>query len=314
MYSIFTSMKVFSDHWVGHPSLNKYGLHRKRLKVAQAISNFRRAQTVRVRDAHEQRLMDDGFVAIENFLPDAEFAALRDECHAAAEAAETANPPPEKPEVMGFGDSDRHDWGFDRFDGSTLNRFINPGPIAAAFPRNGRFKRLARLVCGKTMSARRNWLYQTINGDEREFHDQQREFHRDTFFNCMKYWYFIDPVTEDDGPFVYVPGSHKLTPERMAWEEKKAEAAVEARVEWERRTAAGESSPTRAGMTGSFRIEEEEFAEMDLPEPQAYPVPGNTLVVANVFGFHRRGDAVPGTRRLSLYGNHRPQPFIPIGS
>lgn len=303
MYSIFTSMKVFSDPWVGHPGLNRMGLHRKRLKTAQAISRFRRAQTVRVRDADEQHLMDQGFVAIENFLPADAFAAMQAECHAAAEAAAETTPIPDKPEVWGFGDSDRHDWGFDRFDGSTLNRFINPGPLAKAFPRNPRFKRLARLVTGKTMSPRRNWLYQTVNGDEAEIPDQQREFHRDTFFNCMKYWYFIDPVTEDDGPFVYVPGSHKLTLERLAWEEKKAQAAVEARV-----------TQNRRGMTGSFRIEESEMEAMGLPPAQSYPVPGNTLVVANVFGFHRRGDAQPGTRRLALYGNHRPQPFIPFGS
>lgn len=303
MYSIFTSMKVFSDPWVGHPGLNRMGLHRKRLKTAQAISRFRRAQTVRVRDADEQHLLDHGFVAIENFLPADEFAAMEAECHDAAEAAAQVTAVPDKPEVWGFGDSDRHDWGFDRFDGSTLNRFIKPGPLAKAFPRNPRFKRLARLVTGKTMSPRRNWLYQTVNGDEAEIPDQQREFHRDTFFNCMKYWYFIDPVTEDDGPFVYVPGSHKLTLERLAWEEKKAQSAVEARI-----------AKNRREMTGSFRIEHAEIEAMGLPPAQSYPVPGNTLVVANVFGFHRRGDAVPGTRRLALYGNHRPQPFIPFGS
>jgi hypothetical protein len=303
VYSIFTSMKVFSDPWVGHPGLNRLGMHRKRLKAAKAISRFRRAQTVRPRDTDEQHLLDQGFVAVENFLPDQEFAELQEECHAAAASAAQSTPLPERPEVWGFGDSDRHDWGFDRFDGSTLNRFIKPGPCAAAFPRNRRFKRLARLVTGKTMSARRNWIYQTVNGDENEIPDQQREFHRDTFFNCMKYWFFVDPVREQDGPFVYVPGSHKLTPERLAWEERKADAAVAARLEGNRR-----------GMTGSFRIEEAEFADLGLPPPQSYPVPHNTLVVANVFGFHRRGDAVPGTRRLSLYGNHRPQPFIPFGS
>lgn len=303
MYSIFTSMKVFSDPWVGHPGLNKFGLHRKRVKTAQAISNFRRAQTVRAHDADEQHLMDQGFVAIKNFLLDTEFVALRDECHAAAEAAKATHPLPEKPKIWGFGDSDRHDWGFDRFDGGTLNRFIKPGPLAAVFPHKKRFRRLARVVTGKTMSPRRNWIYQTVNGDESEIPDQQREFHRDTFFDCMKYWFFIDPVREEDGPFVYVPGSHKLTPERLAWEEKKAGDAVEARTQNYGR-----------GMTGSFRIEEEEMAAMGLPEAQSYPVLGNTLVVANVFGFHRRGDAVPGTQRLSLYGNHRPEPFIPIGS
>ena len=90
MYSIFTSMKVFSDPWVGHPGLNRMGLHRKRLKTAQAISRFRRAQTVRVRDADEQHLMDQGFVAIENFLPADAFAAMQAECHAAADAAAEA--------------------------------------------------------------------------------------------------------------------------------------------------------------------------------------------------------------------------------
>lgn len=303
MYSIFTSMKVFSDPWVGHPGLNRLGMHRKRLKAAQAISRFRRAQSVHGYDSNERHLLDHGYVAIENFLPEAEFAALRDECHASVDAAKVATPLPAKPEVWGFGDSDRHDWGFDRFDGSTLNRFIKPGPLAAAFPRGRRFKRLARIVTGKAMAPRRNWIYQTVNGDDTEIPDQQREFHRDTFFNCMKYWFFIDPVREEDGPFVYVPGSHKLTPERLAWEEKKADAAVEARIQ-----------KNRKGMTGSFRIEESELAALGLPPAQSYPVPGNTLIVANVFGFHRRGDAVPGTDRLSLYGNHRPQPFIPFGS
>jgi hypothetical protein len=303
MYSIFTSMKVFSDPWVGHPGLNRLGMHRKRVKAAQAISRFRRAQTVRPRNAEERHLDEHGFVAIPNFLPDDKFAALRDEAHAAVEEAASATPLPASPEVWGFGDSDRHDWGFDRFDGSTLNRFIRPGPHAAAFARNPRFRRLARIVTGKAMPVRRNWLYQTVNGDEEEIHDIQREFHRDTFFNAMKYWYFIDPVETDDGPFVYVPGSHLLTPERLAWEQKKANAAVHARIKGD-----------RGGMTGSFRIEERELARLGLPAPSAYPVPGNTLIVANVFGFHRRGDAAPGTGRLSLYGNHRPQPFIPFGS
>lgn len=303
MFSIFTSMKVFSDRWVGDPTLNRMGLHRRRLKTAQAITRLRRAQTVRPRDAHERHLLESGFVAIEDFLPAARFSALKAEVEAAVEAAEAHTPLPPEPEVWGFGDSERHDWGFDRFDGSTLNRFVRPGPLAAAFPHNPRFRRLARLVTGRAMRAQRNWIYLTVNGEEDQIHDIQREYHRDTFFNAMKYWFFLDPVREEDGPFVYAPGSHKLTPERLAWEEAKADAAVQARIEG-----------NRGGMTGSFRIDEEEIAALGFPEPQSYPVPENTLLVANVFGFHRRGDAETGTRRLALYGNHRPQPFLPFGS
>ena len=38
----------------------------------------------------------------------------------------------------------------------------------------------------------------------------------------------------------------------------------------------------------------------------------NTLVLADVFGFHRRGSALPGRQRLSIYGWNRPYPFLPI--
>ena len=40
--------------------------------------------------------------------------------------------------------------------------------------------------------------------------------------------------------------------------------------------------------------------------------PANTLVLADVFGFHRRGAAVPGRQRLALYGWNRQYPFLPI--
>ena len=40
--------------------------------------------------------------------------------------------------------------------------------------------------------------------------------------------------------------------------------------------------------------------------------PANTLVLADVFGFHRRVAAVPGRLRLALNGWNRPYPFLPI--
>ena len=40
--------------------------------------------------------------------------------------------------------------------------------------------------------------------------------------------------------------------------------------------------------------------------------PANTLVLADVFGFHRCGAAVPGRLRLALNGWNRPYPFLPI--
>ena len=302
VYSIFTSMKVFSDPWVGHPGLNRLGLHRRRMRWARGCAALRRGQTVRARSPAEEELLDQGCIAVENFLPEEEFAALSAEAHEAAAAAARSDPPPE-PKTRGFGDPVDHDWGFDRFDGATLNRFIYPGPRALAFARHPQLRRFARLVTGRRLPPGRVQVYQTVNGDDSDIRDIQREFHRDTFFAALKYWFFLDPVREEDGPMTYVPESHRLTRERIAWEEAKAAAAVAARERGD-----------RYGMTGSFRIGEDELAGLGLPAPRSLAVPANTLVVANVFGFHRRGDAEPGTRRLALYGNHRPQPFNPFGS
>ncbi len=302
-FSIFTSMKVFSDRWVGSPALNRHGLHRKRLKTAQAITRLRRAQTVHPSSDAERELLDRGCVAIANFLPEQDFAALYEESARAVARAASITPRPDKAKMRGFGNADRHEWGFDRFDGSTLNRFVDPGPLARGFAQGKALERLSRTVTGRKHRASRVMIYETRYGDDREMPDHQRQFHRDTFFDCLKYWFFLDPVTQADGPIIYIPESHKLTPQRLAWEEARAGAAVQARI-------AGH----RAGMTGSFRIDGTDLAGLDLPEPRSFTVPANTLVVANVFGFHRRGDAQPGTKRLALYGNHRPQPFLPLGS
>ena len=40
--------------------------------------------------------------------------------------------------------------------------------------------------------------------------------------------------------------------------------------------------------------------------------PAYTLVLTDVFGFHRRGAAVPRRQRLALNGWNRPYPFLPI--
>ena len=42
-----------------------------------------------------------------------------------------------------------------------------------------------------------------------------------------------------------------------------------------------------------------------------FTVPANTLIIGDTHGFHRRGDAVPGTERFAVYGGMRRSPFIP---
>lgn len=300
MWSILTSTKSFEDRWIAHAGLNARGLHRRRMTAADFCARMRSAQCRIAPDRYTQAFADQGFVVVPDFLPPDAFAAVAAEAQASLAASVAHTPIPEN-QRRGFGARSKAPWGFDRFDGGTLNRFvtINPdrSPALAGFTREPRLAALARSRLGAAIPARNIRLYLTVNGDEARTPDDQKVLHRDTFFSNIKFWYFIDPVTADDGPFVYVPGSHRLTPARLAWEEMRAIRASAAR------------KVGIIGTEGAFRIGAEELAGLGLPAPLPVTVPANSLVMADTLGFHRRGDALPATRRLALYGTVRPWPF-----
>ena len=148
------------------------------------------------------------------------------------------------------------------------------------------------------MDPRKLDVYLTVHGRESSTPDLQKELHRDTFFRALKFWYFIRPVLAQDGPFEYVPGSHRLSPIRLRWEQATADAAIAHRLD--------------PDVSGSFRIQDGMLEDLGLPAPVSITCPANTLVLADVFGFHRRGQALPGRERLALYGWNRPYPFLPI--
>lgn len=248
----------------------------------------------------EWALREDGIAVIPDFLPRDAFEKIRSEASEAIARAEQETPVRERKE-RGFGAPEQHPWGFDRFDGGTLNRFVGIDPVTMPsineFTRHPRLSRLCRVGLGMISPPRRPKIYLTVNGNESSNHDIQKDYHRDSCFRKIKYWYFLDPVEEDSGPFNYVPGSHKITPQRLEWERRQAH---------KRGIKSLMADP-------SFRVNPSEFGTMGLPQPRAIPVPENTLVLADTFGFHRRGDAKTNTRRIAIYGQKKPWPFAPIG-
>src|SRR5437016_4485285 len=71
--------------------------------------------------------------------------------------------------------------------------------------------------------------------------DPQTALHADTFHPTVKAWLFLTDVAADAGPFTYVPGSHLLTAQRLAWERRMSLAA--------------RRSPDADTREGSFRID-----------------------------------------------------------
>lgn len=123
--------------------------------------------------------------------------------------------------------------------------------------------------------------------------DVQKIAHSDTFFPALKWWYFPEAV--EDGCFVYARRSPRLTESLLDFHYRESIKISEFSQE-----------PWRGvgHVGGSLRISDEELAAMGL-ELEPVTVPANSLVIANVFGFHRRGDTKETRERVSIHGSIR---------
>lgn len=271
------------------------------MQLANACARFRQALPLGRQEQlieEKAKLNREGYLVLENYLPkdhhDALLLELRNAIHRVAERV-----PISTNSLQGYGSKTLFDGGFDRYDGGTLNRFIelnsNSMPEAASFSRLPSLSALTRCIVGRNHQPHKTTVYQVIHGVENDNPDVQKELHRDTFFAAMKFWYFPETVLVEDGPFHYVPGSHKLTAQRLTWEQDQADQAI--------------ATQAQPNVGGSFRINESDLSKLGLPKPVAITCPANTLVIANVLGFHRRGHAKSGRSRLSIYGWQRPHPF-----
>ena len=132
--------------------------------------------------------------------------------------------------------------------------------------------------------------------------DVQKVMHMDTFFITVKFWFFPEDVTIDDGPFCYVPKSNILTDKRKAWMRQQWTDIIDGKIDPQR---------TYGHAEGSLRVFDEELIEMGYdPQATAHPVKANTLVIANTFGFHARGEVSNTVIRQAVHGSIRlSQPF-----
>lgn len=283
-FQLFTGAKSFADNPIlGARRLNRLGLHVWRLQAAHWLAASRRSRLAHLLPVELRSDFDrDGFIAIPDFLPSAQFAGLQS-------ALLNARLPTRAHQ-----------------QGDTITRRVVIG--TAMFRR---FPQLADLLhsprwnglMAYVASARTKPLYylQTILGGVAEGPaDPQLELHADTFHPSMKAWLFLTDVPEDGRPLTYVAGSHRLSPERIAWEKRKSISVLEDGDPLSRR--------------GSLRIRPEELPQLGLPPPTSFAVPANTLVVVDTCGFHARGHSDRQTSRVEIWAFCRRSPFIPWAS
>lgn len=273
--------KCFESHAIiSNPILNQLGLHRYRVKTAAEMAAKRRERLVKYLSLDDvQQFEKNGFILKENFLPNDEFLQLSQELlNTSLTTRETLQ-----------GDTVTRRMAL---DGQALKRL----PTTKRLLESTVWQ--SRLNYVNSSKVQPMYYVQVIMSQVRKARpDPQTNLHSDTFHANMKAWLFLTDVAEDEGPFVYVPGSH---------------IANEKRLNWEHQRAIGMTAKTDAmSRRGSLRIQAKELAALGYGEPKVFAVKKNTLVIADTYGFHARGPSTRPSTRIELWAYGRRSPFIP---
>ncbi|MBB4860569.1 hypothetical protein HNO88_003913 [Novosphingobium chloroacetimidivorans] len=278
---LLTSAKSFLDNPIlGSPRFNALGLHVGRVRVAARMTAWRRRRLARAVPVAWREAFDrDGFVVIPDVVPPSQFAALR--------AAVLSYRGPAREMRQG--------------DAITRRLAIDPAMLATVPALRELLDRKDLVALFHYVASFRttplHYVQTIVSHDGPPDPDPQETLHADSFHSSMKAWLFLNPVSEEQGPFTFVRGSHRLTPERLAWEK--------------RRSLAEPGTIDRLSARGSPRVSAQDLAAMNLASPEPLAVAGNTLVVADTLGFHARGAAVEAGERVELWSYARRNPFLP---
>ena len=124
--------------------------------------------------------------------------------------------------------------------------------------------------------------------------------HADVHYPSLKAWLLLDDVDEHNGAFVYAKGSQRLTLSRLAYEYDASVRVAKSKEDGTFRTTIP---------YGFVRMPtERQLRRMGIRETALGGRP-NTLVVASVMGFHRRGEFEEGRwrKQLAITFDDRPE-------
>jgi hypothetical protein len=263
--------------------LNRAGWQLARMLPRHVTHRLRRPRAAPEVADHVAAAERDGIVVIPNFLPAAEFQRLHSYCEDLRRSpALRREPDREKSGV---------DWLY--------------GPIAGVDPdsqwvreRIARNPLLIDTVAGivhRRITRPPQMAYQRLamREDAEYVPDAEAVLHADRHFPTVKAYFSLNPGTQDNGAYVWVPGSHRLSVARLRHE-----------YAYSIRQAifihgGPEALPAGSSEAGMVKIDPKDWQAMGVREEHILTEP-NTMVISNNFGFHRRGYLKPGAVREQI--------------
>ena len=277
------------NHMIPSPLANKLGVPVLRTIFANTLIQLKRFKYCRPRNNHEKDLIKNGFVVIPNFLPTEDFKKLKQEFDLLMSQSEHVN---------------SGDKGLIKINIRPIRyRQSDELPAMQKFSKNEQLIRLISVGEGKkpfdhlTRFNLENYKFVNPNKD----FDQTVPFHADVHFHSHKVFLYMSDVTEKSAPFTYCKKSHKNTFDRLWFELRRGQLKDAHKETW------------RIDDHLDKKFFKDYFEKKILKQEYKVISPANTLVVANVHGFHRRGVASEGARREMIRATFRYNPLGPVG-
>ncbi len=272
------------NHILPSPTANKFGVPILRTIVSNLGIMLRRFKNCRPITSYEKDLIKNGIVVIPNFLPEDEFQKLKKEFF----------------NIISDENIKKTNSGSTKFSFKYLKKdeYTNYETVRN-FSKN---KQLIRLICVaegmKLFKELETLIFEKTDfGRPSEDTDPNKLFHSDVHFHSHKVLYYIDDVTEDNGPFAYCKGSHKNNLERLFFEFKRGQLKDASKSSW------------RINDHQENKFFKNFFNKL-MSNKKDVTGKANTLIITNVHGFHRRGDAKEGTSRSLI---RIPFRYNPVG-
>ncbi len=268
--------------FLNYPILNRLGLQILRIAILRVAWYIRAPFFPAPSELKEYKsiLNRDGILVIENFLPEQEFEKLEKFIHENQTQVST-----------NYIDKNQFPCPFEKWTiQSGLNQIVD-----SYFRRNTTIEKLTELITHRRVRKAVEvsffrWQCQNEQflGKDHQF-DFEDQLHFDVSYPTVKCFYYLTDTDASNAAFVYAKGSHKMNWARLKYNYELSNQYYDNRSDY---------------YPGHINLSSDKAKELGIVET-VMSGKKNTLIIADVGGYHRRHKASVTKPREILYLNYR---------